>query len=110
MYIWQQAMWPKFTWDDAALSILLAQANKEQGRLKGKLEAMGFRTQDEALLQTLGRQLGVTLLAPHEIQCRDERCYFIDERESLFADSGHLARTALARFVPMFERGLAREP
>ena len=53
MYIWQQAMWPNFTWDDAALSTLLAQANKEQGRLKGKLEAMGFKTQGEALLQTL---------------------------------------------------------
>ncbi len=53
MYIWQQAMWPNFTWDNAALSTLLAQANKEQGRLKGKLEAMGFKTQGEALLQTL---------------------------------------------------------
>jgi Fic family protein len=53
MYIWQQATWPDFTWDDIALSTLLAQANKEQGRLKGKLEAMGFKTQGEALLQTL---------------------------------------------------------
>ena len=53
MYIWQQITWPNFTWDDAALSTLLAQANKEQGRLKGKLEAMGFKTQGEALLQTL---------------------------------------------------------
>jgi len=53
MYIWQQAKWPNFTWDDMALSPLLAQANKEQGRLKGKLEAMGFKTQGEALLQTL---------------------------------------------------------
>jgi len=53
MYIWQQSTWPDFTWDDAALSTLLAEANKEQGRLKGKLEAMGFKTQGEALLQTL---------------------------------------------------------
>ena len=53
MYIWQQATWPGFTWDDAALSTLLSKANKEQGRLKGKLEAMGFKTQGEALLQTL---------------------------------------------------------
>ena len=53
MYIWQQATWPDFTWDDVALSALLAHANKEQGRLKGKLEAMGFETQGEALLQTL---------------------------------------------------------
>jgi Fic family protein len=53
MYIWQQSTWPDFTWDDAALSTLLARANKEQGRLKGKLETMGFKTQGEALLQTL---------------------------------------------------------
>jgi len=53
VYIWQQTTWPDFTWDDAALSTLLSQANKEQGRLKGKLEAMGFETQGEALLQTL---------------------------------------------------------
>ncbi len=53
MYIWQELNWPNFTWDDVALSTLLGQANKEQGRLKGKLEAMGFETQGEALLQTL---------------------------------------------------------
>jgi len=53
MYIWQQATWPEFTWDDATLSTLLAHVNKEQGRLKGKLEAMGFKTQGEVLLQTL---------------------------------------------------------
>jgi len=53
MYIWQQANWPKFIWDDVALSSLVAHANKEQGRLKGKLEAMGFKTQDEAVLHTL---------------------------------------------------------
>jgi peptidoglycan/LPS O-acetylase OafA/YrhL len=69
-----------------------------------------FLAKHEALLLTLGRQPGVTLLAPHELQCRDARCYFVDERESLFADAVHLTRTALARFVPMFERGLAREP
>ena len=53
MYIWQERDWPNFTWDNVALSTLLSQANKEQGRLKGKLEAMGFETQGEALLQTL---------------------------------------------------------
>jgi len=53
MYIWQQATWPDFTWDNTALSTLLAQSNKEQGRLRGKLEVMGFKTQGDALLQTL---------------------------------------------------------
>ena len=53
MYIWQKTAWPDFIWDDTALSILLARVNREQGRLKGKLEAMGFETQGESLLQTL---------------------------------------------------------
>ena len=57
MYIWQQATWPEFTWDDATLSTSLARVNKEQGRLKGKLEAMGFKTQGEALLQTLSEDV-----------------------------------------------------
>ena len=35
------------------ISTLLAHVNKEQGRLKGELEAMGFKTQGEALPQTL---------------------------------------------------------
>ncbi len=53
MYIWQETGWPDFTWDHTALSPLLAQVNKDQGRLKGKLEAMGFEAQGESVLRTL---------------------------------------------------------
>lgn len=53
MYIWQKKEWPDFTWVDSELSPLLAQAHREQGRLRGKLETMGFETQDETTLQTL---------------------------------------------------------
>ncbi|MDH3589020.1 MAG: Fic family protein [Gammaproteobacteria bacterium] len=53
MYLWDLADWPTFTWDDQALSPLLAQASREQGRLLGKMEALGFELRDEAHLHTL---------------------------------------------------------
>ena len=53
MYTWQREEWPDFTWVNNELSPLLAQAHREQGRLHGKLETMGFETQDETTLQTL---------------------------------------------------------
>ena len=53
MYIWQRKDWPRFTWVDGELSALLARGHREQGRLRGKLETMGFETQDETMLQAL---------------------------------------------------------
>jgi hypothetical protein len=61
----------------------------------------------KAALTSLRSDNGVTLLTPHEIQCHDQRCYFIDGAESLFADSNHIASTAISRFVPMFEAALS---
>jgi Fic family protein len=53
MYFWQLDNWPNFSWKDQDLSVALAQAHEEQGRLRGKLETMGLDTQDETVLQTL---------------------------------------------------------
>jgi Fic family protein len=53
MYIWQQPDWPNFTWEDGELSPSLAFAHREQGRLKGIMETMGFETRDETTLRTL---------------------------------------------------------
>ena len=53
MYIWQKSDWPDFTWDQKTLSKPLAEAHREQGRLLGKMEALGFELQAEAVLQTL---------------------------------------------------------
>lgn len=53
MYIWQEKDWPNFNWADGRLSPLLVQAHREQGRLCGKLEILGFETQEETTLQTL---------------------------------------------------------
>ena len=53
MYIWQKPDWPVFTWDEGSLTKLLAEVSKEQGRLLGKMEALGFELRSEAHLRTL---------------------------------------------------------
>jgi Fic family protein len=52
-HIWQNERWPGLHWDDQALGKLLAQVSREQGRLLGKMEALGFELRGEAHLRTL---------------------------------------------------------
>jgi Fic family protein len=53
MYLWERSQWPAMTWDERRLSPLLAHASREQGRLLGKMEGLGFRLRSEAHLRTL---------------------------------------------------------
>ncbi len=53
MYIWEKPDWPNFTWDETSLSKLLAHVSREQGRLLGKMEALGFNLRNEAHLRIL---------------------------------------------------------
>lgn len=53
MYIHQQDQWPDFRWDQGKLAVLLAEVRHQQGRLLGRMEALGFALQKEASLQTL---------------------------------------------------------
>jgi len=53
IYIHQLPHWPKFTWDPDGIANLLAATRSRQGRLLGRMEAMGFKLQAEANLQTL---------------------------------------------------------
>ncbi len=53
MYIWQQPDWPVFTCDQAALATLLGRVSRAQGKLLGKMEALGFDLRNNAHLQTL---------------------------------------------------------
>lgn len=53
MYIWEKEAWPELVWDDEKLAPLLAQASREQGRLIGRMEALGFDLRSEAHLHTL---------------------------------------------------------
>lgn len=53
MYLWGQTDWPTLTWDEKHLSTLLAKVSKEQGRLLGKMESLGFELRNEAHLRIL---------------------------------------------------------
>ena len=53
MYIWEQGHWPSLTWDSAHLSTLLGQVSREQGRLFGRMQDLGFELRREAQLSTL---------------------------------------------------------
>src|SRR5438445_6579281 len=53
MYIHEREEWPEFHWDQAKLGDLLAEVRYLQGRLLGRMEALGFGLREEATLQTL---------------------------------------------------------
>src|SRR3989338_6301126 len=52
-YIHQLDIWPKLTWDHERITSLLGPVRNRQGRLIGRMEALGFPSRSEALLQTL---------------------------------------------------------
>src|SRR5690606_32105586 len=52
-YIHQRPDWPQFTWDADALALTVAKVRHKQGRILGRMEAIGFDLQAEARLETL---------------------------------------------------------
>jgi Fic family protein len=53
MYIHEIKEWPRLTWHQAKLADLLAEVRHLQGRLIGRMEALGFGLREEATLSTL---------------------------------------------------------
>ncbi|CAN5278223.1 Fic family protein [soil metagenome] len=60
MYIHQREDWPKFRWSSEALAQPLAALRHEQGRLIGRMEALGFKFRQQANLQTLTQDVLTT--------------------------------------------------
>ncbi len=52
-YIHQLPNWPTFTWNQESLTPLLMRLRLQQGKLLGKMEALGFELKAEANLETL---------------------------------------------------------
>lgn len=52
-YIHETEDWPSFKWDLEQVVSLLSDLRNKQGILKGKMEAIGFKLQNEAYLETL---------------------------------------------------------
>ena len=53
IYIWQREDWPFFTWDDSKLSYKLGRVRGLQGKLVGKMSALGFELKNNAMLDAL---------------------------------------------------------
>jgi len=52
-YIYQRPGWPGFIWDSKSILLPLSDARHLQGKLVGKMEALGFKLRNEAVLETL---------------------------------------------------------
>lgn len=52
-YIHERNEWPSFRWQDQTLAASLAHVRHRQGRLIGRMEALGFKLREEAVLHTL---------------------------------------------------------
>lgn len=52
-YIHQKPHWPNFTWDNELLLAPLAEVRNAQGKIVGKMEALGFDLGQDASLDTL---------------------------------------------------------
>ena len=53
LYIHDDPDWPNLRWDEGVLAELLADVRHRQGRLIGRMEALGFDLRQEAVLETL---------------------------------------------------------
>ena len=53
LYIHQLKEWSQFNWKQEELINLLAEVRRQQGKLLGKVELLGFDLKDEANLETL---------------------------------------------------------
>lgn len=53
MYIHELPNWPQFTWNHEKIYSLLGPLRHQQGRLIGRMEALGFQFREHAVLETL---------------------------------------------------------
>jgi Fic family protein len=71
-YIHLNKDWPNFKWDSDAIVNLLSEARNLQGRLLGKMDALGFELRNEALLNTLTLDVLKTSEIEGELLNRDQ--------------------------------------
>jgi len=52
-YIYQYKTWPKFTWNEKEIQVILGKVRHLQGKIFGQINALGFSFKEETLLSTL---------------------------------------------------------
>jgi peptidoglycan/LPS O-acetylase OafA/YrhL len=67
-----------------------------------------FDTKHDEDLRHFQDRTDLVFVRPDLVQCRADRCDFLREGSSLFADSNHLAQDALPLFRPIFDSALDR--
>jgi Fic family protein len=71
-YIHELKEWPHLTWDEKALAEKLVAVRNRQGRLTGRMEALGFKLRAEANLETLTEDVIKSSEIEGEILNRDQ--------------------------------------
>jgi Fic family protein len=71
-YIHELSNWPRFDWNSDGLAKQLAAVRLRQGRLIGRMQALGFRQQEEAVLTTLTEDVLKSSEIEGEILNRDQ--------------------------------------
>jgi Fic family protein len=71
-YIHELEDWPKFRWSDERIAARLAAVRHHQGRLTGRMEALGLGLQAEAILQSLTEEVTKSSEIEGESLDRDE--------------------------------------
>jgi len=70
------------------------------------LPASEFEHRFGALIGHFGARHDISFVRPDEVQCPAERCYYVLDGRSLFADDDHIAMAELPRFHAIFEAAL----
>jgi Fic family protein len=71
-YIYELPDWPRFQWNSPGLAKQLAAVRLRQGRMIGRMQALGFRQQEEAVLTTLTEDVLKSSEIEGEILDRDQ--------------------------------------
>lgn len=71
MYIHQRQDWPKFHWNQETITPQLALVRHQQGRLMGRMEGIGFKFREVAVLDTLTQDVLKTSEIEGEFLDRD---------------------------------------
>jgi Fic family protein len=71
-YIHELSGWPKFHWDQNRLAQQLAAVRHRQGRLIGRMQALGFPLQERAVLNTLTQDVLKTSEIEGEVLDKDQ--------------------------------------
>jgi Fic family protein len=72
IYIYQRPDWPRFHWDQASFANQLGAVRHRQGRLIGRMQALGFPLREEAVLKTLTEDVLKSSEIEGEILDRDQ--------------------------------------